>query len=319
MTQIAGVFGTQVTKTLYADSYQNLLTGDDSWQNINVKKSICYPWQNDSTYIRKPPFFDLKTKPCAIADAKILAIFGDSITTDHISPAGQISQSSPAGQYLLDQNILPEQFNSYGARRGNHEVMVRGTFANKRLKNKIVKPMEGGYTRIFSNDDSKITEPVPIYTASQHYQDKQIPLVIFAGKEYGTGSSHDWAAKGCLLLNVKAVIAESFERIHRSNLVGMGIMPLQLPANLSVNDLQLVGDESITIEWPVSNTEHLLTPKQTLQIVVNNIHQCSKLSSDQKAQPIPVILRVDNARELDYFLAGGILPYVANHLSAPDK
>lgn len=318
---------TQVTKTLYADSYQNLLTGEESWQKINVKKAICYPWENKSTYIRKPPFFDLKTKPSAITDAKILAIFGDSITTDHISPAGQISQSSPAGQYLLDQNIRPEQFNSYGARRGNHEVMVRGTFANKRLNNKIVQPMEGGYTRVFNNenvsenreDKSTIAEPVFIYSASQNYQEKKTPLVIFAGKEYGTGSSRDWAAKGCLLLNVKAVIADSFERIHRSNLVGMGIMPLQLPPNLTVNDLQLVGDESITIEWPVSKTEHLLTPKQTLQLVVNNTHQFSRLSSDKKVQSIPVILRIDNARELDYFLAGGILPYVANQLSAPAK
>lgn len=158
-----------------------------------------------------------------------------------------------------------------------------------------------------------------IYAASQHYQEEHTPLVIFAGKEYGTGSSRDWAAKGCLLLNVKAVIAESFERIHRSNLVGMGIMPLQLPPNLSVNDLQLVGNESITIEWPVSKTEHLLTPKQTLQLVVNNTHQFSRLSSDKKVQSIPVILRIDNARELDYFLAGGILAYVANQLSAPAK
>ncbi|MBU3022301.1 aconitate hydratase AcnA [Aestuariibacter sp. A3R04] len=303
---------TQITKQLYASSYENILNGDDNWQQINIEKSVCFPWYEESTYIRKPPFFELIKKPSSIKDAKILGVFGDSITTDHISPAGQISQTSPAGEYLMKQGITPEQFNSYGSRRGNHEVMMRGTFANRRLKNQIVQPMEGGYTRFFSNDESGATEAVPIYSASQHYQAKRIPLVIFAGKEYGTGSSRDWAAKGCLLLNVKAVIAESFERIHRSNLVGMGIMPLQLPSNLNLTDLHLEGSESITIEWLVNGTKHLLIPKQTLMLVVNVTDPTLHQTSVKKVQSIPVKLRIDNARELDYFLSGGVLHYVIN-------
>lgn len=297
----------QITKALYAESYQNILIGDQRWQSINVESTVCYPWKSDSTYIRKPPFFDLKTQPAAISHAKILAVLEDSITTDHISPAGQISQTSPAGEYLLKQHIQPKHFNSYGARRGNHEVMLRGTFANKRLKNQLAKPMEGGFTRIINqaNETAELIEPITIYTASQYYHDNHIPLVIFAGKEYGTGSSRDWAAKGCLLLNVKAVIAESFERIHRSNLVGMGIMPLQLPAKISVNDLQLQGDELIHIAWPLADTDNQLAPKQMLSLVIKGACQ----------NTIAVTLRIDNARELDYFLAGGVLPYVAEQVS----
>ncbi|MCW8995229.1 MAG: aconitate hydratase AcnA, partial [Psychromonas sp.] len=217
----------QVTQAQYKEAYQKMMVGTQEWEGLTVENSVCYPWNKASTYIKKPPFFDIKEQPSAIDRAKILAVLGDSITTDHISPAGQISENSPAGQYLLSEQVKPEQFNSYGARRGNHEVMVRGTFANKRIKNKMVAPQEGGFTRLF---DGRRQEPsiVPVYDASQYYIEKNTPLVVFAGKEYGTGSSRDWAAKGCLLLNIKAVIAESFERIHRSNLVGMGILPLQL-------------------------------------------------------------------------------------------
>ncbi len=323
----------QVTQSLYKQSYENMLQGDEHWEVLGVENTVCYPWNSESTYIRKPPFFDVKAQPKPLTAAKILAILGDSITTDHISPAGQISPNTPAGEYLLGHNIKPEGFNSYGARRGNHEVMVRGTFANKRLKNRMVDPMEGGFTRVFDEpndgskaiDQSKITDqskigdqsktelpnPVSIYMASQHYQNNHIPLVIFAGKEYGTGSSRDWAAKGCLLLNVKAVIAESFERIHRSNLVGMGIMPLQLPPDMIVSDLQLVGDESISIEWPPDSNEIPLEPNQILPLVIRKTHQ----QSNQIKQSIPVILRIENARELDFFLAGGVLPYVADQFS----
>lgn len=302
-----------VNQTLYAQSYKNILQGDQLWNDLHVEQTVCFPWNSASTYIRKPPFLDRKDKPGAVVGAKILAILGDSITTDHISPAGEISVDSPAGDYLSKQNILPEQFNSYGSRRGNHEVMVRGTFANKRLKNNMVAPLEGGFTRL-STDTAKglnSNEPVSIYSVSQTYTDNNTPLVIFAGNEYGTGSSRDWAAKGCLLLNVKAVIAESFERIHRSNLVGMGIMPLQLLPEVTLKDLKLIGDECITIQWPVDLEENKLEPKQRLSLVITSFHPSSRQSSAPASQTISVILRIDNCRELDYFFAGGVLPYVA--------
>ncbi|WP_427979626.1 aconitate hydratase AcnA [Agarivorans sp.] len=298
-----------VNQTLYAQSYTDILQGDQHWNDLPVAKTACFPWSSTSTYIRKPPFLDRKDKPVAVVGAKILAILGDSITTDHISPAGQISVDSAAGEYLSQQNIMPEQFNSYGSRRGNHEVMVRGTFANKRLKNNLVTPIEGGFTRLFN--DIEAAEPVSIFSASQYYTDNNIPLVIFAGREYGTGSSRDWAAKGCLLLNVKAVIAESFERIHRSNLVGMGIMPLQLPADVTLNDLKLMGDESITIQWPDDLDGTKLEPNQNLSLVISSVPSSSSQNSVAANQAISVKLRIDNYRELDYFFAGGVLPYVA--------
>lgn len=217
----------------------------------------------------------------------------------------------------MAQGISSENFNSYGARRGNHEVMVRGTFANRRLKNHIVHPMEGGYTRTFRKGGPKDSEPVTFYAASQYYREKQVPLVIFAGKEYGTGSSRDWAAKGCLLLNVKAVIAESFERIHRSNLVGMGIMPLQLQQTITTADLALQGDESITLEWPKGDAENVLAPRQTLQLIVRSSHSTLTSAAIERKRSVPVTLRIDNARELAYFLCGGVLPYVANQFSLP--
>lgn len=312
----------QVTQAQYAQSYQNMLLGDEAWESLPVEKTVRYHWDEKSTYIRKPPFFagipnaDSKAKSATIQAAKILAILGDSITTDHISPAGQISESSPAGNYLMAHQIKPDQFNSYGARRGNHEVMVRGTFSNKRLKNKMVSPKEGGFTLIFeghSVEENSIGEngqahqiastyEANIYEASQHHVKKSNPLVVFAGKQYGTGSSRDWAAKGCLLLNVKAVIAESYERIHRSNLVGMGILPLQLPSDTRVDDLSLVGDETIDIEWSGE-----LRPGQSVELLI------WRKSGEKKA--VTVIVRIENNRELDYFHAGGVLPYVANQFS----
>ncbi len=311
---------TSVTRKLFQQSYQDLLKGDKYWEELKIEKTVCYSWDRDSTYIHKPPFADIGMKPGPLTSARILAILGNSITTDHISPAGNISNSSPAGTYLIEQHVPPKHFNSYGARRGNHEVMTRGTFANKRLKNKMVEPKEGGYTLIenvaknqspFSMKNSIVT----IYAASEYYHQNNIPLVVFAGKEYGTGSSRDWAAKGCLLLNVKAVIAESFERIHRSNLVGMGIMPLQLPYPLSVIDLNLTGDESISIDLPISATNTDLVPMQevTLRIEENPNHPISSLQKASRS--IPVTLRIDNTREIDYFKAGGILPYVAAKFS----
>jgi len=302
----------QVNQAQYAQSYTNMLIGDHAWESLRVEKTVCYPWNKSSTYIHKPPFFEIKVQPSngeiksslKIKAAKVLAILGDSITTDHISPAGQISENSPAGEYLREHQIEPAQFNSYGARRGNHEVMVRGTFANKRLLNKMVTPKEGGFTRVFTDENTNNPSPVFIYAASKIYQENNIPLVIFAGKEYGTGSSRDWAAKGCLLLNIKAVIAESFERIHRSNLVGMGIMPLQLSATTLVDDIHLSGDESIDIACYSNNGDNQLKPKQLLQLIIRG--------KTNKETVLPVLLRIDNVLELEYFLAGGVLPYVVS-------
>ncbi len=287
----------RVTQTQYKEAYQEMMLGTEEWENLTAENSLCYPWSQASTYIRKPPFFDIKAQPSAISCARILAVLGDSITTDHISPAGQINENSPAGLYLLSKQVKPEEFNSYGARRGNHEVMVRGTFANKRIKNTMVEPKEGGFTRLF--DEARPAQSiVSIYDASQYYIQQHTPLVVFAGKEYGTGSSRDWAAKGCLLLNVKAVIAESFERIHRSNLVGMGILPLQLAEAITVNDLNLHGDETIGVEWGEQ-----LIPRQFLKLMIR--------SSAAKTREVSVQLRIENKRELDYFLSGGVLRYVA--------
>jgi len=311
-----------ISQESYALSYQDMLVGDEAWENLPITNSICYAWNEQSSYIVKPPFLDrlaenikqevskakpaMDNEPALIKSAQILAILEDSITTDHISPAGQIDQRTPAGKYLIAKGIAPAEFNSYGTRRGNHEVMVRGTFANNRLQNQMVTPSEGGLTRIFASEKYDSAETVSIFEASQHYQSQNTPLVIFAGKEYGTGSSRDWAAKGCQLLGIKAVIAESFERIHRSNLVGMGIMPLQLPQTMSVVDLKLRGDEKIDISFVDSAKGGQLAPQQLLQLKIY-----STASDREKEQVIPLTLNITNDLELSYFLAGGVLPYVA--------
>ncbi|MGH8556432.1 MAG: aconitate hydratase AcnA [Methylococcales bacterium] len=291
----------QVTHQQFLSSYQNINTGDESWEALAIDSTICYPWNTESTYIQSPPFFKRKITKGSIKSARILAILGDSITTDHISPAGQISSRSAAGQYLLNHHIEPVQFNSYGSRRGNHEVMVRGTFANQRIKNKMVAPEQGGVTRYFDSHGNP-SPVISIYDASRRYIANGTPLVVFAGKEYGTGSSRDWAAKGCLLLNVKAVVAESFERIHRSNLVGMGILPLQLTSTASVEKLALVGNETVSIAW-----RDELKPRQILDIVIQR--------DTAKEDTVSVVVRIENRRELDYFNAGGVLCYVANQFS----
>jgi len=305
-----------ITQESYALSYKDMLVGDEAWENLPITNSVCYPWNDSSTYIVKPPFLEVLSKnreegeagnnsidePSILKSANILAILGDSITTDHISPAGKISQDSPAGKYLMSKGVSPEQFNSYGARRGHHEVMVRGTFANNRLKNQIVTPVEGGVTRALYNDEFQSSEIVSIFEASQYYQENNTPLVVFAGKEYGTGSSRDWAAKGCQLLGVKAVITESFERIHRSNLVGMGIMPLQLPQTMSVGDLQLRGDEKIDLVLTDNKTNKQLLPNELLELIIH--------SDSNEPVKVPVTLCIHNTLELKYFLAGGVLPFV---------
>lgn len=311
-----------ITKESYTLSYQDMLIGDHAWEDLPISNTDCYPWNSHSTYIIQPPFLELLAQtgheglnscnqvhsPIKIKSANILAIFGDSITTDHISPAGQISPYSPAGKYLIAKGVTPEQFNSYGARRGNHEVMVRGTFANNRLQNEIITPKQGGITRIFDDKYLQNKAHVSIFEASEYYAKTNIPLVIFAGKEYETGSSRDWAAKGCQLLGVKAVIAESFERIHRSNLVGMGIMPLQLPKGTSVESLHLQGNELVDVIFDNNNSSHRLAPNQTLLVTIH-----STANDETKgAVTLPVVLRINSSPELDYFIAGGVLPYVAN-------
>lgn len=289
-----------IDRGMFEHRYAQVFEGDAHWQAIIAGKDKTYQFAPDSTYIQLPPFFDEKYscgKNSNLHKARILAIFGDSITTDHISPAGAIAIDSPAAQYLRSQGVADADFNSFGSRRGNHEVMMRGTFGNIRIRNQMVPTVEGGYTRI-----SGESQPLFIYEAATHYLANNIPTLVLAGKEYGTGSSRDWAAKGTLLLGVKAVIAESFERIHRSNLAGMGVLPLQFPTGVSITSLALTGDEHIDI----IGLDGELRPKQTLKIV---IHRDSK-----PVHEINVQSRLDTASEVEYYLAGGILPFVLNQL-----
>jgi aconitate hydratase len=255
-----------------------------------------------STYVKKPPFFEgmtIQPQPVkAIADARILALFGDSITTDHISPAGAIKPDSPAGRYLLERQVSRGEFNSYGSRRGNHEVMMRGTFANIRIRNRMLDNVEGGFTRY-----APTGENMPIYDAAMLYKQDDRPLVIIAGKEYGTGSSRDWAAKGTVLLGVRAVIAESFERIHRSNLVGMGVLPLQFKEGENAASLKLTGEEKYTIEGIAD-----LQPRQDVEV---------KVTRDSGEEfSFTARCRIDTFNELEYFGSGGILQYVLRKLAA---
>ncbi|MBI1976239.1 MAG: aconitate hydratase AcnA, partial [Candidatus Omnitrophica bacterium] len=287
----AGMFQKQ-----YADVFQ----GDEEWSSLKISAEDCYRWEEISTYIRRPPYFDgMAQQPVPlkeISNARVLAVLGDSITTDHISPAGSIAKESPAGKYLIEHGIEPKDFNSYGARRGNHEVMIRGTFANIRLKNLLAPGTEGGWTRHLP-DGEKMT----IYDASVKYQEEKNPLIILAGKEYGSGSSRDWAAKGPALLGVKAVIAESFERIHRSNLIGMGVLPLQFLLNENRETLQLTGEEIYSIEGIASG----LTAGKKLIVHVH---------SKEGDKTFQALCRIDTPRELDYYRHGGILRYVLRGL-----
>jgi aconitate hydratase len=293
-----------VSTSMFHKEYAEVFAGDEQWQAIQVSKDPTYVWQDDSTYIQHPPFFDDVAGPMpVIADvqkARVLAILGDSVTTDHISPAGNIKADSPAGRYLRSKGVEPKDFNSYGSRRGNHEVMMRGTFANIRIRNEMLGNEEGGYTLHVPSD-----EKLPIYDAAMRYQQEGTPLVVIAGQEYGTGSSRDWAAKGTNLLGIKAVIAESFERIHRSNLVGMGVLPLQFKNGQSRKTLQLTGTEVLDITGLTGAT---LQPGMslTLQITRENGTQ----------ENVEVLCRIDTLNEVEYFKAGGILHYVLRQLIA---
>ncbi|MDC0624382.1 aconitate hydratase AcnA, partial [Alphaproteobacteria bacterium] len=293
--EINQIVENSLTTQMFKTRYEEIYKGDKNWQSIKSVTNKTYLWNSSSTYIKHPPFFsDDKKYVEDIVNARILAILGDSVTTDHISPAGAIKGDSPAGKYLNERQITSKDFNSYGSRRGNHEIMMRGTFANIRIKNEIVPGVEGGVTKFFNSN-----EQMSIYDAAIEYEKKNIPLVVFAGKEYGTGSSRDWAAKGTKLLGIKAVIAESFERIHRSNLIGMGVLPLQFIDDENKQTLRLNGSEIVSI-------------KDLDNISPNSKIDC-EIQSDQKRN-IKLLCRIDTIKELDYYKQGGILQYVLNSI-----
>jgi aconitate hydratase len=297
--EIDEVIAKTINRKMFIEKYSNLFMGNKFWQNIKIEKSDTYNWNPSSTYIRLPNYFEDLNRNNAkeISNARILAIFGDSITTDHISPAGNIASNSPSAIYLNEKGVDKQDFNSYGARRGNHEVMMRGTFANIRIKNEMLGGVkEGGFTK---NDQDQI---VSIYDCAMDYKNKNIELVVFAGKEYGTGSSRDWAAKGVFLLGVKAVIAESFERIHRSNLIGMGVLPLIFKSGINRKTLNLIGDEEINI----LGIDSKILPKQNLKGIIKR--------KDGSKTEFDVILGLDTSSEVEYYKLGGILQYVINQL-----
>ena len=301
--EIATYIRENITKKMFKEKYSDVFKGDENWQKIAVPTGQTYAWQDSSTYVQNPPYFVGMTKEPVpvkdILDARIMGLFLDSITTDHISPAGSIKQASPAGQYLIEHQVRPVDFNQYGTRRGNHEVMMRGTFANIRIKNQMVPGIEGGVT-IHYPDGAQM----PIYDAAMLYRSEGVPLVVFAGKEYGTGSSRDWAAKGTKLLGVRAVVAQSFERIHRSNLVGMGIVPLVFKDGESWQTLGMKGDEIVTLK----GIEGDLKPRQMLTAEIK--------FADGRVENVELVCRIDTLDELDYFRNGGILPYVLRSLAA---
>jgi len=301
--EIAAVMRKSINKQMFTRKYADVFKGDAHWRKIAVKGGLTYKWDDRSTYVQNPPYFEGMQKRSQsiedIVDARILGLFLDSITTDHISPAGSIKEDSPAGEYLRDHQVRPRDFNQYGTRRGNHQVMMRGTFGNIRIKNQMVPGVEGGYTIHYPS-----RQRMAVYDAAMRYKSENVPLVVFAGKEYGTGSSRDWAAKGTVLLGIRAVIAQSFERIHRSNLVGMGVIPLVFEEGTSWQTLGLKGDEQVTIRGLHGD----LKPHQRLQAEI--------VASDGGLKRVPLICRIDTADELDYFRNGGILQYVLRRLAA---
>jgi aconitate hydratase len=302
-TEVEQTIAENITQEMFKDDYADVFTGDDRWRSLDTPEGATFDWDGESTYVRKPPYFEGMGKdpePVAdIAGARVLAKLGDSTTTDHISPAGAIKADSPAGRYLREHGVERKDFNSYGSRRGNHEVMIRGTFANIRIKNQLLDGVEGGYTKNFLTGEQQF-----IYDAAQAYAEKDIPLVVLAGKEYGTGSSRDWAAKGTKLLGVQAVIAESYERIHRSNLIGMGVLPLQFPAGENAESLGLTGEETFDISG-ITAINDGPTPK-TVKVIATR----------EGADPIEfdAVVRIDTPGEADYFRNGGILQYVLRSL-----
>jgi aconitate hydratase len=284
-----------IESDMFRRSYGEVFEGDDNWNELEVPEGDRYAWDEDSTYVRRPSYFDGMPAEAPegfeeVRGARVLAVLGDSVTTDHISPAGAIKRDSPAGEYLIEHGVEPRDFNSYGSRRGNHEVMMRGTFANIRLRNRLAPETEGGYTK----KDGEVTT---IYEAAMAYAEEGVPLCVLAGREYGSGSSRDWAAKGPRLLGVRFVLAESYERIHRSNLVGMGVLPLQFPDGESAESLGLTGDETFDLE-PLEQGARTL-----------------KVTTDGGAE-LEARVRIDTPNEWQYFRGGGILHYVLRALRA---
>jgi aconitate hydratase len=298
--EIDEIISSAIGAEMFTESYADVFAGDEQWQSLPTPEGEVFAWDPDSTYVRKPPYFDgMPAEPAPVGDikgARVLLRLGDSITTDHISPAGSIKPDSPAGNYLSEHGVERRDFNSYGSRRGNHEVMIRGTFANIRLRNQLAPGTEGGFTRDFTKSDEPVTT---VYEASEHYLAAGTPLVVLAGKEYGSGSSRDWAAKGTALLGVRAVIAESYERIHRSNLIGMGVLPLQFPEGESAESLELTGEETFDIIG-VSELNEGGTPS-TVQVKADNVS-------------FDALVRIDTPGEADYYRNGGIMQYVLRSL-----
>jgi aconitate hydratase len=300
--EIGDFVAKNITRQMFSKKYADVFKGDANWRKISVKGGVTYDWDKKSTYVQNPPYFvgmGRHPKPLEdIVDARVLAFLLDTITTDHISPAGSIKVDSPAGKYLIDHKVKPADFNQFGTRRGNHEVMMRGTFGNIRIKNQMVPGVEGGVTIHYPSK-----QRMPIYDAAMKYQADRVPLVVFAGKEYGSGSSRDWAAKGSVLLGIRAVVAQSFERIHRSNLVGMGVMPLVFEEGTSWQTLGLKGDEQVTIR----GLHGELKPHQRLIAEI--------VSGNGTLKRVPLVCRIDTLDELDYFKNGGILQYVLRQLA----
>jgi aconitate hydratase len=304
--EVDAVVRKYITGDLFQKSYANVFQGDERWRGLPVPKGETFAWDEQSTYVKNPPYFEnMPAHPAPVKDisgARVLCYLGNSVTTDHISPAGSIKPTSPAGQYLIAHNVKPVDFNSYGSRRGNHEVMMRGTFANVRLRNKLTPEREGAFTRHLPNG-----EEMTIFDASEKYRAAGTPLMVLAGKEYGSGSSRDWAAKGPRLLGVRAVLAESFERIHRSNLVGMGILPLQFPAEESAETNGLTGEESFDI---IGLTDVLknFAPGKTVKVRATK--------ADGRVIEIHATVRIDTPQEVQYYKHGGILQYVLRQLQS---
>ena len=287
----------------FIEKYGCVFDGDQRWRDLVAPRGKQFVWTRDSTYVQNPPFFDGMTSepapPTDISGARVLALLGDSVTTDHISPAGAIPPDGPAGQYLVSRGVDPKDFNSFGSRRGNHEVMMRGTFANIRLRNQLAPETEGGWTQVQPSGDQ-----MTIYDAGMRYKKEGTPSIVLAGKEYGSGSSRDWAAKGTMLLGVRAVIAESFERIHRSNLVFMGVLPLVFKDGVTVATLGLTGKESFSL----TGISDSLSPRCDLRVVA--------MREDKTVTNFLVTVRIDTPEELNYYHHGGILPYVLRQLTA---
>jgi aconitate hydratase len=292
---------------MFSKDYASVFDGDDRWRSIDTPEGNTFEWADESTYVRKPPYFEgMEATPAPVQDiegARVLLKLGDSVTTDHISPAGSFKSDTPAGKYLIEHGVDRKDFNSYGSRRGNHEVMIRGTFANIRIKNQLLDGVEGGFTRDFTQSDAP---QAYVYDAAQNYQAAGTPLVVLAGKEYGTGSSRDWAAKGTALLGVRAVIAQSYERIHRSNLIGMGVLPLQFPEGESADTLGLDGTETFAVSG-VTALNDGSTPK--------TVHVAAT-AQDGKTTEFDAVVRIDTPGEADYYRNGGILQYVLRSITA---